>query len=114
MNFSFNLTILTLLLTVFKAATAYDVDPYPSFRFRLHSELTDAEKAAASVLGYTEATWNQPGLNYAFEEITWYWNFGDGDYFDADKDGDYYDGDNSAKKAAAETLGFVNTTDHTG
>eukprot|EP00553_Chaetoceros_curvisetus_P003989 CAMPEP_0204621656 /NCGR_PEP_ID=MMETSP0717-20131115/7305_1 /ASSEMBLY_ACC=CAM_ASM_000666 /TAXON_ID=230516 /ORGANISM="Chaetoceros curvisetus" /LENGTH=327 /DNA_ID=CAMNT_0051636115 /DNA_START=341 /DNA_END=1321 /DNA_ORIENTATION=+ len=83
---------------------AFDVEPYPEFRFRPYNELTTGQKSAALALGYTPETWNQPGAT-DIEYISWWYNV-NMDYYDWDGDGEYYE-PNPAFLNAAKTLGFV-------
>lgn len=86
-----------------QTANAFDV-PYPNIRFKEYWQLTDEQKNAASTLGYTQETWDQPGSE-DFEYLS-YWYMENQDYYDHDGDQDYYE-PNPTFKPAAEKLGFV-------
>jgi len=106
-----NIKALSVLCALASIVNAFDVEPYPTFRFRPYAELTAAQKAAAIKLKYTEATWNQPGAA-GIEYLSWY-NYVDpaNDYYDWDGDGNYYEPPNDPGfLAAAQTLGFVGDT----
>jgi len=87
-----------------KTINAFDVDPYPTFRFREYSELSIEQKSAATLLGYNEIAWNQPSTARV-ESLSWWYNV-NMDYYDVDQDGDYYE-PNSDFSNATVTLGFV-------
>lgn len=102
------LLLFTLCSSFIQRLFAFDVEPYPNFRFREFWELTDAEKSAATELGYTYETWNQPGSLYepgGVEYLSW-WYLTNMDYYDKDQDGNYYE-PTPGFVQAAETLGFV-------
>lgn len=86
------------------SVNAFDVEPYPGFRFRDYTKLTSDEKLAAAELGYTAASWNQLGDAYA-ENLSWWYNT-NMDYYDQDGDGDYYE-PNPKFLSAATKLGFT-------
>jgi len=94
--------ILSLLTAHF--VSSFDVEPYPTFRFREYKELSPEQKNAASLLGYDERSWNQPGTADV-EYVSW-WYHVNMDYYDTDGDGDYYEPSTQFRNAT-ETLGFV-------
>ena len=94
--------VFTLILA--NPVIPFDVEPYPTFRFREYSELSSEQKTAATSLGYTKTSWNKPGTTDV-EYLSWWYNV-NMDYYDADKDGDYYEA-NPEFEIAAKILGFV-------
>ena len=106
-----NIKALSVLCALASIVNAFDVEPYPTFRFRPYAELTAAQKAAAIKLRYTEETWNQPGAAGIEYLSWWYYMDTENDYYDWDGDKDYYEPPNDPGfLGAAQTLGFVGDT----
>lgn len=87
-----------------KTVNSFDVEPYPTYRFRNYSSLSADEKNAATSLGYDKKSWNLPGTA-DFEYVSWWYNI-NMDYYDHDGDGNYYEPNPDFENNAA-ILGFV-------
>lgn len=116
----FNLLKKIIFFSFVQYVFTFDVEPYPTHRFREFSELSDEEKSAAQELGWDESTWNLPGsLYYSYgyyddgtewypggiEYLSW-WYHTNMDYYDKDGDGNYYEPTPGFEEAAT-TLGFT-------
>ena len=105
MNLYATPVVIGILSLFAQSINAFDVEPYPELHFRDYNELKPKEKAAAAVLGYSNAeSWSKLGTADA-EGLSWWYN-ANRDYYDYNENGNYCE-ENPTFIPAATTLGFT-------